>query len=95
MPANATRPVGHSPIVDDRQRNQLIKFGLASVVVASALALVLYLVISQGNGARPAEAKAVRVASSRLVTKAGIIDTAVADAAFALKEGEVSAPVRA
>ena len=29
------------------------------------------------------------------VTKAGVIDRAVADAAFALKEGEVSAPVRA
>jgi len=80
------------PRGDDRRRNQLIKIGLTAVVVVSAVALVLYLVMSHGNGTikpagarapggrpdvradRPAaagEAKAVRVTSSHLVTKAG------------------------
>jgi len=68
--ANAKRPVGHGPIADDRRRNQLIKIGLTAVVVVSTVALVLYLVMSQGNGTKPA-AKAVRVTSGHLVTKAG------------------------
>ncbi len=70
MRANAKRPVGHGPIADDRRRNQLIKIGLTAVVVVSTVALVLYLVMSQGNGTKPA-AKAVRVTSGHLVTKAG------------------------
>jgi protein-disulfide isomerase len=71
--ANAKRPVRDGPKADDRGRNQLIKIGLTAVMVVSAVTLVLYLVMSQGNGTKPAavEAKAVSVTSSHVVTKAG------------------------
>ena len=42
----------------------------------------------------PSAGSPTRTSISARVTKAGIIDRAVADAAFALKEGEVSAPVQ-
>jgi protein-disulfide isomerase len=73
VPANAKRPVHYGPKADDRRRHQLIKIGLTAVIVVSAAALVLYLVMSHGNGTKPAagEAMAVSVTSSHLVTKAG------------------------
>jgi protein-disulfide isomerase len=79
VPANATRPIRAGPKADDRRRNQLIKIGLTALIVVSAVALVLYLVMSPGTGTKPVadKAKPVRVTSSHLVTKAGTTEPKV------------------
>ena len=55
----------------DRRRNLLIQIGLTAVVVIFAVALVLYIVMSGDKKPTGGEAKAIRVASSKLITKEG------------------------
>ena len=55
----------------DRRRNLLIQIGLTAVVVVFAVALVLYIVISGDKKPAGGEAKSIRVASSKLITKEG------------------------
>jgi protein-disulfide isomerase len=55
----------------DRRRNLLIQIGLTAVVVVFAVALVLYIVMSGDKKPTGGEAKAIRVASSKLITKEG------------------------
>lgn len=53
----------------DRRRNLLIQIGLTAVVVVFAVALVLYIVMSGEKKPSGGETKAIRVASSKLITK--------------------------
>ena len=55
----------------DRRRNLLIQIGLTAIVVVFAVALVLYIVMSGDKKPAAGEAKAIRVASSKLITKEG------------------------
>jgi protein-disulfide isomerase len=55
----------------DRKRNLLIQIGLTAVVVVFAAALVFYIVSNGSKKPATGEAKAVRVASSNVVTKEG------------------------
>ncbi len=58
----------------DRKRNLLIQGGLIAVVVIFAVALVLYIVMSHEKKAGPGQDKAIRVTSSKLITKPGTSD---------------------
>jgi protein-disulfide isomerase len=69
--ATSKRPVRYDLKKQDRRRNLLIQFGLTAVVVIFAVALVLYIVLSHEKKVAPGEAKAIRVTSSKLVTKEG------------------------
>jgi protein-disulfide isomerase len=55
----------------DRRRNMFIQIGLTAVVVVFAVALVLYIVMSGDKKPTGGEAKSIRVASSKLITKEG------------------------
>lgn len=55
----------------DRRRNLLIQIGLTAVVVVFAVALVLYIVMSNKDKPASGDAKSVRVTSSKLITKEG------------------------
>lgn len=55
----------------DRKRNLMIQFGLTAVVVVFAVALVLYIVTSGNTKPASGDAKAIRVTSSKLITKEG------------------------
>jgi protein-disulfide isomerase len=55
----------------DRRRNLFIQIGLTAIVVVFAVALVLYIVMSGDKKPTGGEAKSVRVASSKLITKEG------------------------
>jgi protein-disulfide isomerase len=70
----ATKPK-KSPSYDlkaaDRRRNVFIQVGLTAVVVVFAVALVLYIVTSGDKKPTGGEAKSIRVATSKLITKDG------------------------
>jgi protein-disulfide isomerase len=55
----------------DRRRNLFIQIGLTAVVVLFAVALVLYIVMSGDKKPAGGEAKSIRVASSKVITKEG------------------------
>ncbi|MDT5325103.1 MAG: hypothetical protein QOF25_2255 [Mycobacterium sp.] len=55
----------------DRRRNLFIQIGLTAIVVVFAVALVLYIVTSGDKKPSGGEAKSIRVASSKLITKEG------------------------
>ena len=55
----------------DRKRNLAIQIGLTSIVVIFAVALVLYIVMSNDKKPASGEAKSIRVTSSKLITKEG------------------------
>ena len=55
----------------DRRRNLFIQIGLTAIVVLFAVALVLYIVMSGDKKPAGGEAKSIRVASSKLITKEG------------------------
>ena len=55
----------------DRRLNLLIQVGLAALVVIFAVALVLYIVTSHQKKAAAGQDKAIRVTSSKLITKPG------------------------
>ena len=61
----------------DRKRNMLIQIGLTAVVVIFAVALVLYIVTSGETKPSADEGKAIRVTSSKLVTKDGTTEPKV------------------
>ncbi len=67
------RPARYDLKAADRRRNLLVQIGLTTVVVVFAVALVLYIVMTHG-GKGPATHQAVRVTSSKLVTKPGSKD---------------------
>jgi protein-disulfide isomerase len=54
-----------------RRRNVAIQVGLTAVVVIAAVALVIYIVMSDDQQPAGSAAKSVRVASSNLITQAG------------------------
>ena len=58
----------------DRKRNLAIQIGLTSIVVIFAVVLVGYIVLSNEKKPASGEAKAVRVTSSKLITKEGTPD---------------------
>jgi protein-disulfide isomerase len=70
----ATKPKRYDLKAADRKRNLLIQVGLSAVVVIFAVALVLYIVMSHEKKAAPGQDKAIRVTSSKLITKPGTSD---------------------
>ncbi len=58
----------------DRKRNLAIQIGLTSIVVIFAVALVLYIVMSNDKKPASGETKSIRVASSNVITKEGSSD---------------------
>ena len=71
MPANSKRPPRYDLKKHDRRRNLLIQLGLTAIVVVFAVALVLYIVLSHEKKPSSGEQKAIRVTSSKLITKEG------------------------
>ncbi len=67
------RPARYDLKAADRRRNLLVQISLTAIVVVFAVALVLYIVMTHG-GKGPATHQAVRVTSSKLVTKPGSKD---------------------
>ena len=61
----------------DRKRGLLIRIGLTAVIVIVAVALFGYIVVSGKDKPQSGEAKAIRVASSKLVTKEGTTEPKV------------------
>lgn len=61
----------------DRKRNLLIQIGLTAVVVVFAVALVLYIVTTGSKKPDAGAGKAIRVASSNVITKDGTSDPKV------------------
>lgn len=61
----------------DRKRNLWVQIGLTSVVVAFAVALVLYIVMTGDKKPGAGEGKAIRVASSNVITNEGTSDPKV------------------
>ena len=55
----------------DRKRNLAVQIGLTAVVVIFAVALVLYIVMNKEDKPGEGETRAVRVASSDVITKEG------------------------
>jgi protein-disulfide isomerase len=67
------RPARYDLKAADRRRNLLVQIGLTGVVVIFAVALVFYIVTTHG-GKNSVASKAVRVTTSKLVTKSGSKD---------------------
>lgn len=67
----ATKPKRYDLKSADRRRSLLIQGGLTAVVVIFAVALVLYIVMSHEKKAGPSSDRAIRVTSSKLITKPG------------------------
>jgi protein-disulfide isomerase len=65
------RPPRYDLKAADRKRDLLVRAGLTAVVVAFAVALVLYLVLSHHPKPGAGEVKAIRVTSGKLITKPG------------------------
>jgi protein-disulfide isomerase len=61
----------------DRRRNLMIQIGLTAVVVIFAVGLVLYIVMNGSSKPTTGESKAIRVESSKVVTKEGSTDPKV------------------
>ncbi|MCW2651361.1 MAG: rane protein [Mycobacterium sp.] len=74
MASTPKRPARYNPNIQGGRRNLLIRLGLTAVVVVFAVALVLYIVSSHHKPAASGEAKAIRVTSSKLITKQGTSD---------------------
>jgi protein-disulfide isomerase len=55
----------------DRKRNLAVQIGLTAVVVIFAVALVLYIVMTKEDKPGEGETRAIRVASSNVITKEG------------------------
>jgi protein-disulfide isomerase len=65
------RPASYDLKAQDRKRNLAIQIGLTAIVVVFAVALVLYIVMSNDKKGGSANAEAVRITSDSLVTKDG------------------------
>ena len=61
----------------DRRRNMFVQIGLTAVVVIFAVALVGYIVLSGKEKPASGESKAIRVATSKVVTKEGTTEPKV------------------
>ena len=61
----------------DRRRNLMIQIGLTAVVVIFAVGLVLYIVTNGSSKPDGGESKAIRVATSEVITKDGSTDPKV------------------
>jgi protein-disulfide isomerase len=68
------RPASYDPNAAGRRRDLAIRIGLTAVVVIFAVVLVGYIVISHDKKGATGGARAVRVTSSKLVTKDGSHD---------------------
>jgi protein-disulfide isomerase len=68
------RPASYDPNAAGRRRDLAIRIGLTAVVVIFAVVLVGYIVISHDKKDATGGARAVRVTSSKLVTKGGSHD---------------------
>ena len=73
MASKPKRPARYDLKAADRRRNLLVQIGLTAIVVIFAVGLVLYIVMTHG-GKTSGGSKAVRVTSSKLVTKEGTKD---------------------
>jgi protein-disulfide isomerase len=74
VPTNSKRPPRYDLKKQDRRRNVLVQLGLVSIVVIFAVALVLYIVLGHEKKPASGEQKAIRVTSSKLITKEGSKD---------------------
>jgi protein-disulfide isomerase len=72
--AKSKRPASYDLNAAGRRRDLLVRIGLTSVVVLFAVVLVGYIVISHNNKKAASTERAVRVTSSKLVTKDGSHD---------------------
>lgn len=70
MPTKPKKKPGYDLKAADRKRNLLVQIGLTSIVVLFAVVLVLYIVLGSDKP-DPGEARAIRVASSDVITKEG------------------------
>jgi protein-disulfide isomerase len=71
------RPARYDLKAADRKRNLAIQIGLTSIVVIFAVALVLYIVMSNDKKPTSGEVKSIRVASSDVIKKEGSSDPKV------------------
>ncbi|MFZ1162159.1 DsbA family protein [Mycobacterium sp.] len=74
MAAKSNRPVSYDLNAAGRRRDLWVRIGLTSIVVLFAVALVGYIVISHDKKTAANGARAIRVTSSKLVTKDGSHD---------------------
>jgi protein-disulfide isomerase len=72
--AKPKRPASYDLNAAGRRRDLLIRFGLTAIVVLFAVALVGYIVISHNNKKTSGTERAIRVTSSKLITKEGSHD---------------------
>jgi protein-disulfide isomerase len=72
--AKSNRPARYDLNAAGRRRDILVRIGLTSIVVLFAVVLVGYIVISHDKKTAASGARAVRVTSSKLVTKDGSHD---------------------
>jgi protein-disulfide isomerase len=72
--AKSNRPARYDLNAASRRRDLLVRIGLTSIVVLFAVVLVGYIVISHDKKTAASGARAVRVTSSKLVTKDGSHD---------------------
>ena len=72
--AKSKRPAKYDLNAAGRRRDLLVRIGLTSIVVLFAVALVGYIVISHDKKTAANGARAIRVTSSKLVTKDGTHD---------------------
>lgn len=71
MATKPKKPARYDLKAADRRRNIAIQIGLTAVVVVFAVALVLYIVTSNDKTTASGDTKAIRVTSSKLITKDG------------------------
>ena len=69
--AKSKRPASYDLNAAGRRRDLLIRIGLTAIVLLFAVVLVGYIVISHNKKTSPSAERAVRVTSSKLVTKDG------------------------
>lgn len=71
MPTKPKKTASYDLKAADRRRNVMIQVGLTAVVVIFAVALVAYIVTSGSTKPAGGESKAIRVATSNVITKEG------------------------
>ena len=72
--AKSNRPAKYDLNAAGRRRDMLVRIGLTAIVVIFAVVLVGYIVISHDKKTSATAARAIRVTSSKLVTKDGSHD---------------------